>query len=297
MSSCLEILDDRVLELVGDDARLTSLADGFTFIEGPVWVADPGYLLFSDVLASRRYRWDERDGVRVVAEPSHLANGMTLDREGRLVVCEAGGRAITRMSADGTAADREIVADSHQGRALNSPNDVVVSSDGAIWFTDPWYLHYLVPDAERELDFEPVFRIPPGGGPPEVVLEDGELPNGLCFSPDESLLYVNESTADRIRVLAMSGGTAAKPSLFTDVPRDKTVVGHVDGMKCDERGNVWVTGPGGVWIVDTEGRHIGTIRTPMRTSNLTWGGPDRRLLYLTCSTGLYRLETLVAGAR
>jgi gluconolactonase len=295
VAGVLDVHDERVLELVAKDAALETVADGFGFTEGPVWVDDGAYLLFSVVTGNRRYRWDEQHGARVVSDPSGFCNGMTLDRAGRLVVCEAAARAIVRMDADGAGAGREILADRYRGRALNSPNDVVVGSDGAVWFTDSWYLDKLLPGSEQELDFEGVFRIPPGGGEVELVLRDTRFPNGLCLSPDETLLYVNETAVGHIRVVGLGGAADAEGRLFAQVPYEES--GHVDGMKCDERGNVWVTGPGGIWIIDAAGRHLGTIRTPQRGANLAWGGADRRSLFLTCVTDVHRLETLVAGSR
>jgi gluconolactonase len=294
--SAIDVADERLLELVDPQAEVEQLGGGFRFTEGPVWVPDGDYLLFSDVLANRRHRWDERDGVRTVADPSNIGNGMTLDREGRLVVCEGGGRAVVCMDPSGTGAGREVVVESYRGRRLNSPNDVVVRSDGSIWFTDSWYLTRLGLEAEQELDFQGVFRVAAGGAGPELVLGDMDFPNGLTFSPDETILYVNDSTPGHIRALDVdAGGAVSNDRVFATVPKDAT--GHVDGMKCDERGNVWVTGPGGVWVLDDTGRHLGTIRLPERTGNLHWGGTDLRWLFIASSSGIYRLRTKIAGRR
>jgi gluconolactonase len=292
--AALRVLIPTVLELIDENAELEQLAAGFAFTEGPVWVADGEYLLFSDVLANRRHRWDERAGVTTVADPSGYGNGMTLDLDGRLVVCEGGAGAIARYGAGG-AASREVIAATYGGRRLNSPNDVVVRSDGSIWFTDSWWLTRLGIDAERELDLQGVFHVA-GGNEPEIVLADMDFPNGLCFSPDETLLYVNDSTPGHIRVLDVArDGSTSNDRVFATIPRDPS--GHVDGMKCDREGNVWVTGPGGIWILASDGTHIGTVCTPERTGNFHWGGPGWSWIYVCSSSGLYRVRTRTSGRR
>jgi gluconolactonase len=291
----VNVLDQRLLDLVEEGAELERLGTGFTFSEGPIWVPRGGYLLFADVPASRRFRWDETHGVREVAAPTALGNGMTIDLEGRLLVCEGETGAVVRMDASGTGSGREIVASSYRGRRLNSPNDVVVRGDGSIWFTDSWWPNRLGRTLEQELDFQGVFRVV-DGGEPELEIGDMDFPNGLCFSPDESLLYANDSTPGRIRVFDVSAeGTLSGDRIFGDGITDAS--GHVDGMKCDEQGNVWVTGPGGVWVLDPSGVHLGTIATPQRTGNIHWGGPSWDWLFVTCSSGLYRLRTRVRGRR
>jgi gluconolactonase len=188
-----------------------------------------------------------------------------------------------------------VIAGSYRGRRLNSPNDVVVRSDGSVWFTDSWWPPRLGVELERELDFQGVFRVAEGGEP-ELLLDDMGFPNGLCFSPDESLLYVNDSAPGHIRVFDVApDGSISNDRVFAVLPKDPS--GHVDGMKCDERGNVWVTGPGGVWILGRDGTQLGTVRTRERTGNLHWGGPDRRWLLIASSSGIYRLRTKVAGRR
>jgi gluconolactonase len=290
----IDVRDERLHDLVDPAAELELLASGFGFTEGPLWVPEGGYLLFSDVPGNKRYRWGEQDGLALVADPSNLGNGMTLDADGRLLVCEGGAGAIVRMDPAGTGAGREVVAGSYRGRRLNSPNDVVVHSDGSIWFTDSWWPPRLGFDLEQELDFQGVFRVEPGDEP-EIVLGDMDFPNGLCFSPDELLLYVNDSTPGHIRVFDVAaGGGTSNDRVFAVLPKHAT--GHVDGMKCDERGNVWVTGPGGVWILGPDGRHLGTVQTPERTGNLNWGGADRRDLFVASSSSVYRLRARVAGA-
>jgi gluconolactonase len=292
----IDVLDPRLHELIDPAAELELLGDGFTFSEGPIWVPEgAGYLLFADVPESRRYRFDEAHGVREVASATSLGNGMTIDLDGRLLVCEGETGAVVRMDSSGSGHGREVVAERYRGKRLNSPNDVVVRSDGSIWFTDSWWPNRLGRTIVRELDFQGIFRIAPGGAP-EPVIADCDFPNGLCFSPDERLLYVNDSTPGRIRVLDVAAdGSLAGDRVLADGVTDPT--GHVDGMKCDERGNVWVTGPGGVWVLDPAGVRLGVIGTPQRTGNLAWGGPDRDWLLITCSSRLFRLRTRVHGRR
>jgi gluconolactonase len=291
----VDVHDARMLQLLDPHAQLEQLADGFTFSEGPIWVPDGGYLLFADVPASRRYRWDSSAGVREVAAATSLGNGMTIDLAGRLLVCEGETGSVVRMDASGSGLGREVVAARYQERRLNSPNDVAVRSDGSIWFTDSWWPNRLGRTLEQELDFQGVFRVV-DGGEPELVIDDTDFPNGLCFSPDESVLYVNDSTPGRIRAFDVAAdGTLSGDRVFGDGIADST--GHVDGMKCDEHGNVWVTGPGGVWVLDACGVHLGTIGTPQRTGNMHWGGPGWDWLFIACTSRLFRLRTRVRGRR
>jgi gluconolactonase len=291
----IDARDDRLAGLVDLDAELEVLCTGFRFTEGPIWVPDGQYLLFADVPASRRLRWDEEHGVHDVAGDTGFGDGMTLDREGRLVVCEGESGSVVRMHPSGDGSERETLAAQYGGRRLNSPNDVVVHSNGGVYFTDSWWLDRLGSDTRRELDFQGVFRVV-DGGEPEVLIGDMDFPNGLCFSPDESLLYVNDSTPGTIRVFDVApDGSISNDRVFADGMHDET--GHVDGMKCDENGNVWVTGPGGVWILDPAGSTLGVIGTPARTGNLHWGGPDWSWLFVACSSSVFRLRTKVTGRR
>src|SRR6266513_6243199 len=198
------------LELVDEDAELERLGTGFTFTEGPIWNPD-GFLLFSDMPGDVRRRWDPDSGVTEVANPSNKGNGMTLDNDGRLIVCEHVTSSVVRMDPDGRGGGREVLASHYEGRELNSPNDVVVKSDGAIYFTDPTYgrMPGFGLEREQELDFQGVYRIQPGNGEPQLLVDDFDQPNGLCFSPDESLLYVNDTTRAHIRVFD-HGATARR---------------------------------------------------------------------------------------
>jgi gluconolactonase len=289
------------LELVAEDAELEQLGTGFTFTEGPIWNPD-GFLLFSDMPGDVRRRWDPDSGVTEVANPSNKGNGMTIDNDGRLIVCEHVTSSVVRMDPDGTGGGREVLATHYEGRELNSPNDVVVKSDGAIYFSDPTYgrMPGFGLEREQDLDFQGVYRIAPGGGDPQLLVDDFAQPNGLCFSTDESLLYVNDTTRAHIRVFdVQADGTLANSRVLADgIGSGSLEIGDlVDGMKLDERGNVWVTGPGGVCVFDPDGQHIGTVEVPENVGNVNWGGPDWNWLFIPATTSVYRIECKVSGNR
>jgi gluconolactonase len=297
----VQVKADAFLELVDEDAALERLGTGFTFTEGPIWNPD-GFLLFSDMPGDVRRRWDEQGGVQEVANPSNKGNGMTIDNDGRLVVCEHVTSSVVRMDPDGKGGGREVLASHYEGRELNSPNDVVVKSDGAIYFTDPTYgrMPGFGIEREQDLDFQGVYRIAPQGGDPQLLIDDFDQPNGLCFSTDESLLYINDTTRAHIRVFdVQSDGTIANGRVLADgIGSGDLAVGDlVDGMKLDERGNVWVTGPGGVCVFDPEGRHIGTVEVPENVGNLNWGGPQWDQLFIPATTSVYRIQCRVSGNR
>jgi len=286
-----------IYDLVEEGAGVERLATGFGFTEGPIWHPDQNVLFFSDLAADIR-RSVKLDGtVSEVRSPSLRCNGMTLDRDLDLLVCEHVTSSLVRERADGV---RETLAFHWQGTYLNSPNDVVVRSDGTIYFSDPWYgrmsAHGV--DRPRELGWQGVFRIPPGGGQDELdlaVLEDEfHMPNGLCFSPDESLLYIDDTPRAHIKVWDVNpDGKLANGRMFFEGIGSGTSGGVVDGMKCDEHGNIWVTGPSGVWVITPGGEHLGVIEVPENTSNLAWGGPDWHTLFVTASTSVYAIATKV----
>jgi gluconolactonase len=301
--SAVDVRSDKLGRLVDENVDVGQLGTGFTFTEGPIWNPDGQFLLFSDMPADTRRRWDEQGGVQVVASPSNKGNGMTLDANGRLIACEHSTSSLVHMDADGTGSGREVLASHYEGKELNSPNDVVVHSDGSIWFSDPWYGRMPVfgVERERELGWQGVFRLPPGGGEPALVVDKDEYeqPNGLCFSPDESLLYINDTPKAWIKVYDVgSDGTLSNGRMFFEgVGSGVLEEGIADGMKCDEEGNIWVTGPGGVWVISAEGEHLGVIKIPENTGNLAWGGPDWHTLYIPSSTSLYAVETKVGPRR
>jgi gluconolactonase len=293
----------KVFDLVAPSARVERIATGFAFTEGPVWHPD-GYLLFSDMPMDVRRRWTEAEGIAEVLKPAGKCNGLTLDADLRLLVCEHSTSQVVRatLNRDGTEAGREVLASHHDGKELNSPNDVVVRSDGSVYFTDPSYGRHDAPYGDprpQELGFQGLYRIPPGGGL-ELLADDFEQPNGLCFSPDESVLYVDDSHALHIRRFDVSpGGAVSGGEILIDEigDPDDHGPGICDGMKCDDRGNIWVTGPGGVWLVSPDGEHLGTVEVPEHTANLNWGGPARDVLYVTASSSVYRVRCNVAGNR
>jgi gluconolactonase len=290
----------RLLELVDEDAEVERLGTGFTFTEGPIWNPD-GFLLFSDMPGDVRRRWDERDGVREVANPSNKGNGMTL-HDGRLIVCEHVTSSVVAMDPDGTGSGREVLASHYGDSELNSPNDVVVKGDGSIYFSDPTYgrMPGFGVEREQDLDFQGVYRIPAGGGDTELLADDFEQPNGLCFSPDERLLYVNDTTRAHIRVFDVADdGTLSNSRVLADGIGAGVLEegGLVDGMKVDERGNVWVTGPGGVWVFGPDGEHLGVLEVPEDVGNVNWGGPEWTWLFIPASSSLYRVQCKVSGNR
>jgi gluconolactonase len=293
----VSVKSDRVRELVDEDVVVEQIATGFTFTEGPIWMAD-GSLHFSDMPADKRRRWHPAEGVEVLRDPSNKCNGMTLDNDGNLIVCEHVTSSVVRESADGR---RETIASHWGGRELNSPNDVIVASDGSIIFTDPTYGRMPVFGLERlqDLDYQGVYRIPPGGGL-ELLVDDFAQPNGLCLTPDESQLYINDTVHAHIRVFDVGAGhSLSNGRVFAEGigTGDMSTGELVDGMKLDERGNVYVTGPKGVWIIAPDGEHLGVIEVPENVGNLNWGDDDWQTLYIPSSTSVYRVRMKVAGNR
>ena len=293
----------KVYDLVASSVKVEQLATGFTFTEGPVWHPD-GYLLFSDMPMDVRRKWSEADGIVEVMKPANKCNGMTFDADLNLIVCEHWTSQVVRatLNADGTEASRVAIASHYDGKELNSPNDVVVKSDGSIYFSDPIYgrMDGFGNPREQDLDFQGVYRIPPGGGDLTLLTDDFDQPNGLCFSPDERTLYVNDSRVLHLRRFDVADdGSISGGEVILDGIGDPDDFGGgiCDGMKCDESGNIWVTGPGGVWVVAPDGEHLGTVEVPEHTGNLNWGGPDWNVLYVPASSSVYRFECKVGGNR
>jgi len=305
--------------LIDPEAALTRLGEGYQFTEGPVWSTRERCLYFSDIPSDKRWRWSAERGMELDGHPTFKSNGLVLDPDDGLVACEQVSSCVVRIRP-GCA--RELVAYHCGGRYLNSPNDIVVrAADGSIYFTDPDYGRWndwIGQERTRDLGYRGVYRIPPQpDGEAELMVEQGEFdqPNGLCFSPDERLLYVNDSDHGHIKVFDVaSDGTLGPARVFADgigvgfSDEDSDAIraarhqelhdaGAVDGMKCDEHGNVWVTGPGGVWVLDPAGQRLGRVRAPEVVGNLTWGGDDLRTLFLMTSTTVHGVPTRVGPAR
>ena len=286
----VEEYDKAIRQIVPEKVTLEQIATGFGFTEGPIWCGD--YLLFSDIpqnriICWRRYSYGPE--VTTFRSPSGNSNGLTLDRGGRLIVCESTTRRITRTEVDGSIT---VLAERYQGKRINSPNDVVVRSDGSIYFTDP-YAGFRLSPLGKELSFNGVYRIAPDG---ELVLlvDDCKLPNGLAFSPDESVLYINDTMQRHIRAFDVSpDGNISNGRVFIDMQGEEP--GATDGMKVDQQGNIYCTGPGGFWIMEPGGKCLGRITLPELPSNFNWGDPDWKTFYITARTSVYRMKLAVAG--
>ncbi len=292
-----EALELAFHKLIDEYAPVIQLGSGFTFTEGPIWHPVEHFLLFSDMPADVRRRWDARHGVRQVAKPSNKGNGLTYDRDLNLIVCEHATSSLVRIAPDGT---RTVLASHFEGRELNSPNDVVVKSDGDIYFTDPWYgrMPGFGVERPRDLGFQGVYRVRQGRADqdPELLVDRYQFgqPNGLCFSPDERLLYINDTEKALIRVFDVRpDGSLSGGRLFAEGLKDDTKPGVPDGMKCDALGNVWVTAPGGLWVYTPDGNHIGKVDVPELAANLHWGGEDWRTLFVCATHSVYSVQTKV----
>jgi gluconolactonase len=275
--------DSRLREFLPEKPSAQQVAAGFSFTEGPVWCGD--YLIFSDIPMNRIVRLDIRHNgpeVTTFKSPSGQSNGLTLDKDGRLVICESSTRRITRFEYDGSLT---VLAERYKGKRLNAPNDIVVRSDGSIYFTDPLFGE---PTSPKELDFNGVYRISPEG---ELLLlaDDFDLPNGLAFSPDESILYVNDTGKNTIRAYDVEkDGSLTHERLFFQMESDD--FGGPDGMKLDTEGTIYCTGVGGFWIISPEGKHLGTIALPELPANMAWGDADWKTMYFTCRSSIYRIR-------
>lgn len=288
----LEVRDPRLLDLVDSEAVVEQLTTGCQFTEGPLWHSIGRYLLFSDIPANKMRQWNSESGMTVFREPSGKSNGLTYDKGGHLIACEHANRRVSRTTADG---DVITIASHYQGKRLNSPNDVVVKSDGSIYFTDPPYglSSAFGAESEKELDFQGVYRLSSDGETLTLLVDDFDKPNGICFSPDESILYINDTQRMHVRSFdVQADGTIANDSVFAE---EKGENGKPDGMKVDVQGNVYVTGPNGIWVFAADGTHLGIIIIPERCANLAWGGDFWKSLFITASTSVYRIECKVEG--
>jgi gluconolactonase len=314
----VERLDAAIDAIIPKHSVLERLATGFTWTEGPVWI--DGYLLFADIPSNSIRKWTPGGGVSIFMQPSGYqgtapyggpepgSNGMTLDRQGRLTVAGHAQRNVWRLESLDPHGQITILADTYEGKRLNSPNDLVYKSDGSLYFTDPPYglRTQKDNDPDKQLQVNGVYRLAkaldqkPGEAPTrdqlQLVATGLTRPNGLAFSPDEKYLYVDNSEPQKLwmRYRVQADGTLTDGKVFFDATSDSRP-GAPDGMKVDHLGNVYSTGPGGIWIFSPDGKHLGTALTPEKASNMAWGGVDHKTLYITASTSVYRVTLNVAG--
>ena len=284
--------------ILGSHVHVERLWTGGRWCEGPVWFGDAGHLLWSDIPNNRMMRWTGDGHVSVFRQPSDYANGSTRDRQGRLVTCEHGSRRVTRTETDGTV---RVIADNYRGKQLNSPNDVVVKSDGTIWFTDPDYgilSDYEGHRSERELDGCYVFRVDPRDGAISIVADDFSRPNGLAFSVDERFLYIADTGRSHdpdgpahIRKFAVAENKLTDAGVFAAPD-----AGMADGFRVDEKGNIWTSAANGIHCFDPDGNLLGRIHIPEIVSNCVFGGAKRNRLFITATTSLYSVHLNTRGA-
>lgn len=295
----IEIRDERFREAVGDRLEMERIAAGFIFTEGPAWHPGERHLTFSDIIGSKIYRWAPGEGgaggkLSVHRSPSNMANGNTYDREGRLLSCEHSTSQVVREEGG----ELKVIASRYQGKELNSPNDIVVKSDGRIYFTDP-----PAGRSERygrfrpqELDFQGFFRVDPDGQNLTLLGKDFILPNGLCFSTDEKRLFVNDTRRKHIRAYDVQpDGLVTGGTVWAEATGEGE--GHPDGMKVDSADNLYCTGPGGVHVFAPDGACLGVIRTPERAANFAWGGDDLRDFFITATSSVYRTRVRTPGLK
>jgi len=312
-------LDASIDTIVPANATMERVATGFTWVEGPIWIP-AGYLLFAEITSNSIRKLTPDGTLSIFMQPSGYkgtapyggkepgSNGMTLDESGRLTVAGHAQRDVWRLESLDPKAQITVLADSYEGKKLNSPNDLVYKSDGSLYFTDPPYGLPTQGDSDpiKELQVNGVYRIPnafdqkPGAAPArdqlQLLVKDLPRPNGIAFSPDEKYLYVDNSGPKKLwmRYRVKENGTLTNAKVFYDATSD-TRPGGPDGMKVDRKGNVYSTGPGGVWIFSPEGKPLGVILTPERAANVNWGGVDRKTLYITASSSIYRVALKVPG--
>jgi gluconolactonase len=303
-------IDPSFAKLISPDAKIEVLASGYKWSEGPAWVKNGGYLIFSDVPANTTYQWSATEGVSVFLKPSGYTgkgyysyepggNGMIINKLGEVVTCEHGDRRVTAMPL--TGGGKYALADNFEGKRFNSPNDVVQHSGGAYYFTDPPYgLEKHENDPKREIDFFGVFRV---GTDRKVtaIIKNMTRPNGLAFSPDEKTLYVAQSDPDQPVIMSFPvnpDGSVGKGKVFFDATElsKQGLKGLPDGLRIDEKGNLFATGPGGVLVISPAGKLLGRIDTGEPTANCTWGD-DGSVLYVTSNMYLCRIKTLTKGVR
>jgi len=290
----LQVRDQRLLDVVGGDVRVEQVATGFGFTEGPVWDRAGGRLIFSDMQHDHMRAFTSGAGVTTFRKPSNKGNGNAFDREGRLLTCEHATSRLVREERDGSLF---VLASHYKDKELNSPNDLTIKSDGSIYFSDPTFGRIRedvgVP-RPLTLDFRGVYRVSPDGSGLRLLADDFEQPNGLCFSPDESRLFINDTPRLHIRVFDVkTDGSISGGKVWAETTGEGE--GRPDGMKLDSAGYLYCTGPGGVHVFDPAGVCLGVILTPERPTNFAWGDTDRRSLFITAQTSLYRTRVKTPG--
>ena len=289
----VEIRDPRFATVVGPEVSVETIASGCLFTEGPLWHPRDHYLLWSDMPGDHLRRWSAADGVTTFRKPCDKSNGLTWDREGRLLVCEHATSRVTRTERDGRITP---LATHHDGKELNSPNDIVCAADGGIYFTDPPYGRAPVFGVPRpqELTFQGVYRVGTDPKSPVLLVDDFDKPNGLCFSLDGRRLFVNDTARKHIRVFDVrADGTLGDGRVWAETTG--LGLGAPDGMKMDSAGNIYCCGPGGIHVFDPSAVALGVIHVPEYTANMAFGDADLRSLYITASTSVYRLRVQVPG--
>lgn len=292
----LQARDRRLIDVVGENVRVEQVATGFGFTEGPVWDRAGNRLIFSDMKHDHMRSWQEGAGITTYRKPSNKGNGNAFDREGRLITCEHATSRLVREERDGSFT---VLASHYEGKELNSPNDLAVKSNGMIYFSDPTFGRIRedvgVP-RPLTLDFRGVYGVAPSGTDLRLLVDDFEQPNGLCFSPDESRLFINDTPRLHIRVFDVKpDGSLTGGKIWAKTTGEGE--GRPDGMKLDSAGFLFCTGPGGVHIFDPAGVCLGVVLTPERPTNFAWGDADRRGLYITAQTSLYRARVKTPGRR
>ncbi len=288
----LDLRSSKLLDLVDSESQVEQIGIGCLFTEGPLWNAEGNFLLFSDIPADQIKMWTPGSGITTFRQPSGQSNGLTYDKQKRLLACEHANRRVSRTELDGTVT---TLASHYEGKKLNSPNDIVVKSDGSIYFTDPPYglKAEYGEEGGAELDFQGVYRLSADGQQLTLLVDDFERPNGLCFSPDESILYIDDTARMHVRAFdVQANGSITKDRVFAVEEGEH---GAPDGMKVDQQGNVYLTGPQGIWIFDPDARHLGVIQVPEGAANLGWGEENWQTLFITARSSIYRIQLKVSG--
>ena len=289
----IEIRDSRLVGVVGESVDFERIATGCKFTEGPLWHASEGYLLWSDMPDDHLRRWSALSGVSTFRKPCNMSNGLTWDRQGRLLACEHASSRVSRTEKNGEVVE---LATHYRGKQLNSPNDIVCDAGGDVYFTDPTYgrMEYYGVLREPELDFRGVYRVGAEPKSCELLASDFAQPNGLCFSLDGRRLFVNDTERQHIRLFEVgANGSLSGGNVWAETAGEGP--GAPDGMKIDSAGNIYCCGPGGIHVFDPGAICLGVIRVPENAANMAWGDADLRSLYITASTSVYRIRVAVPG--